>query len=131
MHATEILLHPLAPALDPMHGRRRNVLLHAIEALIDGRRLTLTDLFRSWPHATFSRALLKALDRLLSNRHLHREHAAQHRAMAVWLLTQPRPVIVVDWSDLKEDGRWCLLRAAVSVGGRSLTVYERIIRTPG
>lgn len=87
MHATEILLRPLAPVLDPMHGRRRNVLLHAIEAVIDGRRLTLTDLFRSWPHATFSHALLKALDRLLSNRHLHREHATQHRAMAVWLLT--------------------------------------------
>ncbi len=126
MHATEILLRPLAPALDPMHGRRRNVLLHAIQALIDGRRLTLTDLSRSWPDATFSHAPLKALDRLLSNRHLHREHAALHRAMAVWLLTQARPVIVVDWSDLKGDGRWCLLRAAVPVGGRSLTVYERI-----
>lgn len=126
MHATEILLRPLADALGPMHGRRRNVLLHAVQALIDGRRLTLTDLSRSWPDATFAHAPLKALDRLLSNRHLHREHGPLHRAMATWLLTQARPVIVVDWSDLKGDGRWCLLRAAVPVGGRSLTVYERI-----
>jgi hypothetical protein len=126
MHVTEILLRPLAAALGPMHRRRRNVLLHAVQALIDGRRLTLTDLSRSWPDATFAHAPLKALDRLLSNRHLHREHGALHRAMAVWLLRQARPVIVVDWSDLKGDGRWCLLRAAVPVGGRSLTVYERI-----
>jgi Transposase DDE domain len=126
MHATEILRRPLALALDPMHGRRRNVLLHAVQALIDGRRLTLTDLSRSWPDATFAHAPLKALDRLLSNHHLHREHGVLHRAMAAWLLPQARPVIVVDWSDLKGDGRWCLLRAAVPVGGRALTVYERI-----
>ncbi len=126
MHATEILRRPLAAALDPMHGRRRNVLRHAVQALIDGRRLTLTDLSRSRPDATFPHAPLKALDRLLSNRHLHREHGALHQAMAVWLLTQARPVIVVDWSDLKGDGRWCLLRAAVPMGGRSLTIYERI-----
>lgn len=94
--------------------------------MIDGRRLTLTDLSRSWPGATFAHAPLKALDRLLSNPHLHREHAALHRAMATWLLTQARPLIVVDWSDLKGDGRWCLLRAAVPMGGRSLTLYERI-----
>jgi hypothetical protein len=46
--------------------------------------------------------------------------------MAPWLLRQAQPVILVDWSDLKRDGRWCLLRAAVPVGGRALTLYERI-----
>ena len=117
MHATEILRRTLRQALDPMHARRRNVLLNGVESLIAGRRLTLTDLSRSWPGATFAHAPLKALDRLLSNRHLHGELDGLHRAMAVWLLPEARPVIVVDWSDLKGDGRWCLLRAAVPVGG--------------
>jgi hypothetical protein len=126
MHAPAILRRALAPALEPMHGRRRNVLLRAVQALIDGRRLTLTDLSRSWPDAMFAHAPLKALGRLLSNHHLHGELSALYRAMALWLLPQARPVIVVDWSDLKADGRWCLLRAAVPVGGRTLTVCELI-----
>lgn len=126
MHATTILRRALSPALEPMHGGRRKVLMCAVEALIGGRRLTLTDLSRSWPDATFAHAPLKALDRLLSNRHLHGELDALHRAMAAWLMPEACPVIVVDWSDLKGDGRWCLLRAAVPVGGRTLTICERI-----
>lgn len=126
MHATGILNRALSPALEPMHGGRRKVLMRAVESLICGRRLTLTDLARSWPGATFAHAPLKALDRLLSNRHLHRELDALHLVMAIWLMPETCPVIVVDWSDLKGDGRWCLLRAAVPVGGRSLTVCERI-----
>lgn len=126
MHATGILRRALSPALEPMHGGRRKVLMRAVESLISGRRLTLTDLSRSWPGATFAHAPLKALDRLLSNRHLHRELDALHHAMAAWLMPEASPVIVVDWSDLKGDGRWCLLRAAVPMGGRTLTVCERI-----
>jgi Transposase DDE domain len=126
MHATTILRRALAPALERIHGGRRKVLMHAIESLIDGRRLTLTDLSRSWPDAMFAHAPLKALDRLLSNHHLHGELDALHRAMAAWLMPEARPVIVVEWSDLKGDGRWCVLRAAVPVGGRTLTVCERI-----
>jgi hypothetical protein len=126
MHATGILRRTLSTALEPMHGGRRKVLMRAVESLIGGRRLTLTDLSRSWPGATFAHAPLKALDRLLSNRHLHAESDALHIAMARRLMPEACPVIVVDWSDLKGDGRWCLLRAAVPVGGRTLTVYERI-----
>ena len=126
MHATQILRRALSSALAPMHGGRRKVLMRAVESLIGGRRLTLTDLSRSWPKATFAHAPLKALDRLLSNQHLHGELDALHLAMAAWLMPEACPVIVVDWSDLKGDGRWCLLRAAVPMGGRTLTVCERI-----
>ena len=37
-----------------------------------------------------------------------------------------QPLIVIDWSDLKEDQSLHLLRASVPVGGRSLTVYEEV-----
>lgn len=56
-----------------MHALRREVLVKAVDALIGGRRLTLIDVARSWPGATRVRAPLKALDRLLSNTHLHTE----------------------------------------------------------
>ena len=126
MHASTILLRCLSSVLEPMHLARRRVLLRAVEALVRGRRLTLTDLARSWPGATWMHAPLKALDRLLSNRHLARTVMPLHRAMAPWLLRQAQPIILVDWSDLKGDGRWCLLRASVPIGGQALTLLDRI-----
>jgi hypothetical protein len=46
--------------------------------------------------------------------------------MAHWLLRSERPVIVIDWSDLKADKAWCLLRAAVPIGGRTLPVLDMV-----
>jgi len=117
MRATKVLQKCLGDALKPMHALRRRVLLRAVEALIHGRRLTLIDVARAWPGAERIRAPLKALDRLLGNRHLHTEREHVHAAMARWLLRGPHPVIVLDWCNLKADQRWHLLRAAVPVGG--------------
>lgn len=126
MHASAILQRCLSTVLGPMHAARARRLLGAVEALVAGRRLTLTDLARSWPEATWMHAPLKALDRLLSNRHVHDAVVPLHQAMAVWLLSgRARPLVLVDWSDLKGDGRWALLRASVPVGGRALTLYEQ------
>ena len=116
MHATKVLQKCLCDALQPMHALRRRVLLRAVEALIHGRRLTLIDVARAWPGAARIRAPLKALDRLLGNRHLHAEREHMHASMARWLLRGRHPVIVLDWCNLKADQRWHLLRAAVPVG---------------
>lgn len=126
MRATAVLQKCLQEALDGMHALRVRVLLQATLALIAGRRLTLMDVARSWPGAERVRAPLKALDRLLGNRHLHVERERIYAGMARWLLRGPRPVIVIDWSDLKRDGSWFLLRAAVPVGGRSLPILDMV-----
>jgi hypothetical protein len=126
MHASRILQRTMAVVLEPMHAARRRVVLQAVQALIVGRRLTLTDLARAWPGATWMHAPLKALDRLLSNVHLHQVVPDFYQAMSVWLLRSRPPVIVVDWADLKEDGRWCVLRAGTPVGGRTMTLYEKV-----
>ena len=127
MRASQVLQKCLPRSLAGMHAHRERVLLRAVEALLHGRRLTLMDVARSWPDATRVRAPLKAFDRLLSNRHLHAERPAMDREMARWLLRGPRPVIVIDWSDLKPDKSWCLLRAAVPVGGRTLTLLDMVV----
>jgi hypothetical protein len=126
MHASTILRCSLDSVLAPMHALRRRVLLQATEALIEGRRLTMTDLSRSWPGAIHSHAPLKAVDRLLRNGHVQRSILPLSRAMATWLLSCKRPVMIVDWVDLQRDGRWCMLRAGVPTRGRTVTVYERI-----
>ncbi len=35
------------------------------------------------------------------------------------------PIILVDWSDIREQLRMMTLRASISVKGRSITLYER------
>ena len=127
MHASRILRQCLAAVLEPMHAARSRRLLAAVEALVIGSRLTLTDLARSWPGAVWIHAPLKALDRLLSNRLLHQSVLPFQQAMARWLLAgRARPLVIVDWADLKRDGRWAVLRASVPVGGRALTLYDQV-----
>lgn len=127
MRATTVLQRCLTPALKPMHALRRTTLLLAVESLLAGRRLVLIDLARSWLGAERIRAPLKRLDRLLGNRHLYAERERLYGGMVRWLVRSAEPVIVVDWSRLKSDGRWHLLRAAVPVGGRTLTLLEVVV----
>ena len=126
MRASGVLQKCLPDGLQVMHAARSRVLLCAEEALLCGRRLTLMDVARSWPGAERVRAPLKAFDRLLSNRHLHAERERVYAGMARWLLRGEQPVIVIDWSDLKADKAWCLLRAAGPVGGRTLPVLDMV-----
>lgn len=127
MHATRILRQCLPAVLEPMHAARSRRLLAAVEALVTGSRLTLTDLARSWPNAIWVHAPLKALDRLLSNRLLLQSILPFQQAMAKWLLAgRDRPLVIVDWADLKRDGRWAVLRASIPVGGRALTLYDQV-----
>lgn len=126
MRASRVLQKCLFDSLEPMHRARSRVLLRAVEALLAGRRLTLMDVACSWPGAERVRAPLKAMDRLLGNRHLYGEREQIYAGMARWLLHSPQPVIVIDWSDLKQGGSWHLLRAAIPVGGRSLPILDRV-----
>ncbi len=49
-----------------------------------------------------------------------------YKSMTRWLVRSKQPIIVIDWSDLKEDRSWHLLRAATPVGGRTLTMLDRV-----
>lgn len=126
MRAPEVLQKCLGESLNAIHALRRRALMHAVEATISGRRLTLMDLARAWPDAQCVRAPLKALDRLLGNCHLHAERERIHATMMRWLVRNDQPALVVDWSDLKADRSWHLLRAAIPVGGRTLTVLDMV-----
>jgi len=38
----------------------------------------------------------------------------------------PQPIVLVDWSDYTYDRSHLILRAAIPVGGRGLTLYEEV-----
>lgn len=126
MHAATVLQKCLSNVFKQMHAARAEVLIGAVQALLLGRRLILMDLARAWPGAQRVRAPLKRLDRLLGNVHLKAERVALYRAMTQWLVRHDRPIIIIDWSALRADDRWHLLRAGIPVGGRTLTILEMI-----
>jgi len=84
------------------------------------------DLARSWLGDERVLAPLKCLDRLLGNRALHLERRLFHALICRWLSRSNQMLVLVDWSDLKRDGSWHLFRAAVPVGGRSVTMYKTV-----
>lgn len=128
MHVKQILTRCFPCVFNSIHASRREVLLRSVEALVIGHRLTLTNIARSWPGATFIHAPLKALDRLLSNRHMQAHRLALQRDIARYLLRGPMPEVIIDWADLKGDGLWYLLRASVPVGGRTITLLDQVYR---
>jgi hypothetical protein len=127
MHAFVIVQQFLRIRCPHIHAVRLTVILAAVGAAVRGRRLTLTELGRSLPGTACVKHNIKRIDRLLGNRHLAAERPGLYRALAQRLLgTLREPVIIVDWTDLTTDRRWQLLRAALPVGGRALTLYEEI-----
>lgn len=125
MHAVQVLQKILQPVTAQLDQRNARNLLAAVAALLAGRRLTLMELARHFPGAERVRAPLKRLDRLIGNRNVQATRARLDQGAAMWLLRASRPVLVVDWSELKSDGKWHLLRAGVVAKGRTLIVYGR------
>lgn len=127
MHAVAVLSQWLSTRAVIGHRARLSALLKVVEAALLGGSLALTQLGRSRRGAAFEKHHIKAVDRLLGNRHLHREHEQVYAALASHVLGRmERPVIVVDWSDFEPGRNWAMLKAAVPVGGRAITVYEQV-----
>ena len=127
MHAAvaivQQIFRPVSAQLDMRNARN---VMSAVQALIASRRLVLMELARHWPGAERVVAPLKRLDRLLGNRDIQAVRMRFYEVAAAWAVCSQQPVLIVDWSELKCDGRWHLLRAAVSARGRTITVYEEV-----
>lgn len=127
MHAAVAILQKIArPVSESVDARNLRNLLLAAQALVSGRRLVLVELARHWPAAERMLGPLKRLDRLLGNSAVHQLRERFYLVAAAWLVRCEQPILVVDWSELKRDGRWLLLRAGVVMAGRTMTVYEEV-----
>src|SRR6478752_5621392 len=109
------------------HAVRAAALVRVVGALLFGGKLSQTQLGRSLTGVARVKHQIKAVDRLLGNQHLHRERDDIYRALARTLLAGTRrPLIIVDWSDFELGREWVMLKAAVPVGGRAISLYERV-----
>lgn len=127
MYATSLLHKTLSGRCSDIHAARMNVCYLAVQSLIEGAKATVTSLGRGLSGTAYDKHKIKRIDRLLSNQALHQELTTFYSALAGTLLKGlPEPIILIDWSPLCADQSWQLLRAAMPVGGRSLTLYEEV-----
>jgi hypothetical protein len=78
-------------------------------------------------NTTAIRHRIKRCDRLPGNSKLEQERHLVYAAMMRRIIcATAQPLIIVDWSDLRADRSLQLLRAALVVQGRALTLYEEV-----
>ncbi|MVG12725.1 IS4 family transposase [Proteus mirabilis] len=122
----DILHDSLYQFYPELHLKRLNSLTLACHALLDCKTLTLTELGRNLPTKARTKHNIKRIDRLLGNRHLHKERLAVYRWHASFICSgNTMPIVLVDWSDIREQKRLMVLRPSVALHGRSVTLYEK------
>jgi hypothetical protein len=127
MRDIQILHQTIQNQCPIIHKKRLNSLMLATKSVLCGSELTLTKLGRQLETTTTVKHAIKRVDRLLGNRQLHREKDIIYKWHAQ-LITRanPCPVILVDWSDVREQLRYMTLRASVALDGRAVTIYEEV-----
>lgn len=97
----DILHDSLYQFCPELHLKRLNSLTLACHALLDCKTLTLTELGRNLPTKARTKHNIKRIDRLLGNRHLHKERLAVYRWHASFICSgNTMPIVLVDWSDI-------------------------------
>jgi len=129
MLAPEICHKLIKESLSDFNKARINSLLSSADALIRGNKLSLTDIGRNLAGSAQVKHKIKRTDRLLSNPKLHSEFVDIYAALAQHLYCAlPYFIIAIDWSGCCRSD-YHLLRASLVVDGRSLPIYNMVVKT--
>lgn len=120
------LLHKeLEKELPFIHKTRLHCLMSTCHTAANNNTLFLTGLGRKDSAKTKTASNIEKVNRLLGNVHLHKERPLFYQAMACRLIPLGMsPWIHVDWSCINATTNLYLLRASLSVTGRSIVLYE-------
>ena len=120
------LLHKkFSKELPFVHKIRLDSLMSTCMTASTGNKLFLTGLGRNAISKTKTSSNIEKVNRLLGNEHLYRERANFYATMAVQLIPKwMAPWIHIDWSCINSTTNLYLLRASLSVKGRSIVLYE-------
>jgi hypothetical protein len=126
MHARRIIQKLLEERCPGVHAKRAQSVAALVQAALQGG-LSLMGLSRHLDSATPIRHRIKRCDRLLGNRKLYQDREIIYGTLCRLVVQRiERPVIIVDWSDVNASRSQQLLRAALMIKGRALTLYEEI-----
>jgi Transposase DDE domain len=127
MQARELLHTLFSKTLAFMHSKRLSALLDAVQALLVGKKLSLSHLARNLQTPVKERHCIRKMDRLLGNRHLHAEIKASYYAHCVLLVNKiKQPIISVDWAATDKRKDWHILRATLNLEGRGYVLYQEV-----
>jgi len=126
MNVRTILNNFVALVCCKMHKTRQKSLLACVRSLLDGHSASVTHIGRGIRSKAFEKHRIKRADRLLSNPNLQRELPLLYLVLCRQFCTSKHPVIAVDWSDLDEYKGHFLLRAALTLKGRPITLYQEV-----
>jgi hypothetical protein len=125
MQQMKLLHKEFEKELPFVHKTRLNCLMNACNTAANNNTLYLTGLGRKDPSNTKTSSNIEKANRLLGNKNLHLERSSFYQTMALRLI--PRwmdPWIHVDWSCINATTNLYLLRASISVSGRSIVLWE-------
>lgn len=126
MNASNIVNQLLSSVTQKMHKTRRNAVFSCVQSLLSGASSTVTAIGRGIDSSAKEKHNIKRADRLCSNGNLQSELLDIYGGIARRFITSNRPLIHVDWSDLDTSKRNFLIRAAVALDGRSVTIYQEV-----
>lgn len=126
MNAHAILTNILSLVSYKMHFTRRQAVIACVRSILAGSASSVTSIGRGIHSKAYDKHRIKRADRLLSNPHLQREAPHIYSVICQLLCVGKHPVIAVDWSDLDDHKGHFLLRAAMVVKGRPITLYQEV-----
>ena len=109
-----------------MHKTRQQAVLACVHSLANGSAGTVTSIGRGIRSKAYEKHRIKRADRLLSNQALRQDIPALYTAISHVFCHAKHPVIAIDWSDLDDHKGHFLLRAAMTLKGRSVTLYQEV-----
>ena len=127
MNALSIVNKVVSLVSYTMHKSRRDAVTVCVKSLLSGSAATVTSIGRGISTKAFEKHRIKRADRLLSNSHLLSETPLIYASICqLFCGNTTRPVISIDWSDLDDRKAHFLLRAAISLKGRPITLYQEV-----
>lgn len=106
------------------HKSRLAAVAAAVLAVLLSRRLSSAAMGRALPSGSAKHGI-KRFDRLLGNAHLHEELLLFYRGIASKTVTMPRPVVLIDWTQVR--GHFVALSATLAIDlGRPITLLCRV-----
>jgi hypothetical protein len=129
MKALNIVRNYIAFAYTEIHKVRLNTLFTFVGSAMKDQRVSVTYLGRGLKSASKmdKKHDIKRAKRLIGNPHLHHERFCFYELMCEALVGEDKhPIVIVDWSPINGNEIFQLLRASIPMGGRALTLYEKV-----
>lgn len=126
MHLNKLLHKTFSNTVGVIDKRNHCTLMKAVETLCQHKFLSIAALGRKLKSNAKVKHNIKRIDRLFGNPRVQHFRYHDYQEITRRVIGQiRRPCVTIDWSGLTPCGEFHLLRAAVPVKGRAMTIYEQ------